>query len=105
MLVTSGAGFVIRGCIETATMGKCTLNAILLQSIFLHLHFKSERRCLRCCRCCPRPQYQTDGCVLVSNYQMDGYGQKTKYGRIKNIPFIYDLKNYEIKFEEVNESS
>ena len=32
-------------------------------------------------------------------------GKKTKYGRIKNIPFIYDLKNYEIKFEKVNESS
>jgi hypothetical protein len=40
-LATSGAGFVIGGGIETATMGKCTLNAILLQSLFLHLHFKS----------------------------------------------------------------
>ena len=42
---------------------------------------------------------------MESKYQMDGYGQKIKYGRIQNIPFIYDLKNYEIKFEEVNESS
>jgi hypothetical protein len=32
MLATSGAGFVIRGGIETATMGKHTLNAILLWS-------------------------------------------------------------------------